>query len=92
MLDDTRGLDGSGGRAVAYATSKAPGWITVIDRPRASVFAPARRELEVEMASILAAAVIVLAIVGWALIRARRDMEAEREQVRNWDELRPVAR
>ena len=87
VLDDTRGLNGSEGRAVAYATSKAPGWITVIDRPRASVFAPARRSLEVEMASILAAAFIVLAIVGWALIRSRRDMEAEREQVRNWDEL-----
>ena len=39
------------------------------------------------MASILAAAFIVLAIVGWAIIRSRRDMEAEREQVRNWDEL-----
>ena len=87
VLRDTRGLDGSSGRAVAFANSKAPVWTTVIDRPRSAVFASAKRSLELEMASIAAAALLVLLIVGWAVSRSRRDIEAEREQVRHWDEL-----
>ena len=55
VIADTRGLDGSADRAVAFANSKAPGWITVIDRPRSALFASAQRSLELEMASILAA-------------------------------------
>ena len=41
----------------------------------------------IEMISILVAAVIVLAIVGWAIARSRREIAAEQEQVRRWDEL-----
>lgn len=87
VLKDTRGLDGSPDRAVAFANSKAPGWITVIDRPRSDVFASARRALILELASIAAAALVVLTIVGWAIVRSRRDMEAGQAQVRQWDEL-----
>ena len=39
------------------------------------------------MISILVAAAIVLAIVGWAIARSRREIAAEQEQVRRWDEL-----
>ena len=87
VLTDVRGLDGSSGRVVAYANSKAPGWTTVIDRPASTVFAPARRGLILELAVIGAAALAVLCIIGWALLRSRREQEAERLQIRHWDEL-----
>ena len=67
VLTDVRGLDGSSGRVVAYANSKAPGWTTVIDRPASTVFAPARRGLFLELVVIGAAALAVLCIIGWAL-------------------------
>ena len=70
VLTDVRGLDGSSGRVVAYANSKAPGWTTVIDRPASTVFAPARRGLILELAVIGAAALAVLCIIGWALLRS----------------------
>ena len=87
VLTDVRGLDGSSDRVVAYANSAAPGWTTVIDRPASSVFAPARRGLILELAVIGAAALAVLCIIGWALLRSRREQEAERLQIRHWDEL-----
>ena len=87
VLADVRGLDGSSGRVVAYANSKAPGWTTVIDRPRSTVFAPARDSLLLELVVIGAAALAVLCIIGWALLRSRREQEAEWLQVRQWDEL-----
>ena len=34
-----------------------------------------------------AAALAVLCIIGWALLRSRREQEAERLQIRHWDEL-----
>ena len=87
VLTDVRGLDGSSDRVVAYANSAAPGWTTVIDRPASTVFAPARRGLILELAVIGAAALAVLCIIGWALLRSRREQEAERLQIRHWDEL-----
>ncbi len=87
VVSDTRGLDGSSDRAVAFANSKAPDWITIIDRPRSMVFASARHSLFLELASIAAASLVVLLIVGWAIVRSRREFEEERQQVRNWDEL-----
>ena len=87
VLTDVRGLDGSSDRVVAYANSAAPGWTTVIDRPASAVFAPARRGLILELAVIGAAALAVLCIIGWALLRSRREQEAERLQIRQWDEL-----
>ena len=87
VLTDVRGLDGANGRVVAYANSKAPGWTTVIDRPASAVFAPARRALILELVVIGAAALAVLCIIGWALLRSRREQEAERLQIRHWDEL-----
>ena len=87
VLADVRGLDGSDGRVVAYANSKAPGWTTVIDRSTSTVFEPARRGLVLELAVIGAAALAVLCIIGWALLRSRREQEAERLQIRHWDEL-----
>ena len=87
VLTDVRGLDDSSGRVVAYANSTAPGWTTVIDRPASRVFAPARKGLFLELVVIGAAAFAVLCIIGWALLRSRREQEAERLQIRHWDEL-----
>ncbi len=87
VLTDVRGLDGSGGRVVAYSNSKAAAWTTVIDRPASTVFAPARRGLALELAVIGSAVLAVLCIIGWALLRSRREQEAERLQIRHWDEL-----
>jgi serine phosphatase RsbU (regulator of sigma subunit)/anti-sigma regulatory factor (Ser/Thr protein kinase) len=87
VLGDTTGLNGDGDRAVAFANSAAPRWTLALDRPRSSVLAAARRSFVIEMLSILVAAVIVLGIVGWAISRSRREIAAEQEQVRRWDEL-----
>jgi len=87
VLTDVRGLDGSSGRVVAYANSTVPGWTTVIDRPASTVFAPAREGLVLELVVIGGAALAVLCIFGWALLRSRREQEAERLQIRQWDEL-----
>jgi serine phosphatase RsbU (regulator of sigma subunit)/anti-sigma regulatory factor (Ser/Thr protein kinase) len=87
VLVDVDGLDGSSGRVVAYANSKAPGWTTVIDRPASTVFAPAREGLVLELVVIGGAAFAVLCIIGWALMRSRHEQEAERLQIRQWDEL-----
>ena len=87
VLGDTTGLNGDSDRVVAYANSVAPGWTLALDRPRSAVLAAARRSFAIEMLSILVAAVIVLAIIGWAIVRSRREIAAEQEQVRRWDEL-----
>jgi len=87
VLGDTGGLDGDGGRVVAFANAAAPGWTIAFDRSRSAVLADARRSLLIEMISIVAAAAIVLAIVGWAIVRSRREIAAEQEQVRRWDDL-----
>src|SRR4051794_12792345 len=87
VLADVKGLDGGSGHVVAYANSAAPAWTTVIDRPRSAVFAGARRALIVELAVLGSAAVAVLCIIAWALLRSRRQQEVERRQIRQWDEL-----
>jgi serine phosphatase RsbU (regulator of sigma subunit)/anti-sigma regulatory factor (Ser/Thr protein kinase)/cbb3-type cytochrome oxidase subunit 3 len=82
MLPDTNGLDGSGGRIVAYTTSPLPGWIIVIDRSPGAVFASARRSLGLELASIAAAALLVIGLLVWLYRRANRNAFAERRRMR----------
>ena len=82
LLPDTKGLSGSGGRIVAYTTSPLPGWITVIDRSPAAVFASARRSLELELGSIVAAALLVIGLLVWLYLRANRNAFAERRRTR----------
>ncbi len=84
VLDSTTGLDGRGDEVVAFATSRVPGWVTVIDRPRSSVFADARRALVFELASVCAGLLVVLAILFFVARRARRDSEIQRERARSW--------
>jgi anti-sigma regulatory factor (Ser/Thr protein kinase) len=87
VLVGTKGLDGTSGRVVAYATSAAPGWKIVIDQPESAVFASARRVLAVEVGSILGGAAIILALIIWVASRARRDLRSDLSQVRQWARL-----
>ncbi len=93
VLQSTTGLDGHGDDVVAFATSHVPGWVTVLDRPRSSVFADARRALLLELASVLAAVALVIAILVFVARRARRDSERQKERARSWTGLtRSLAR
>jgi anti-sigma regulatory factor (Ser/Thr protein kinase)/GAF domain-containing protein len=93
VLQSTTGLDGQGDDVVAFATSRVPGWVAVLDRPRSSVFADARRALLLELASVLAAVALVIAILVFVARRARRDSERQRERTRSWTGLtRSLAR
>ena len=81
VLTDTRGLDGSDGRVVAYATSALPGWTVVIDQPRSAIFGTAWRSFLFELALIAGVARAVLAVAAAAIARARR--AAQRRSVRD---------
>jgi serine phosphatase RsbU (regulator of sigma subunit)/anti-sigma regulatory factor (Ser/Thr protein kinase) len=86
-FSDTNGLDGSSGHVVAFATSVVPQWKIVIDRPRSEVFGAARRSLALELGSIGAAGLAIIALFGWILLRTRREDRREGERVRQWSEL-----
>ena len=87
VVIDTLGLDGSGGRVIAFASSPAPGWTTVIDQPTSTVFGAARRSLLLEALLVGAAVVVVLSLIAWAFRRARRDLRSSRAQVGRWAQL-----
>ncbi len=87
LLPDARGLDGRSGHLVAYATAATPGWTIVIDRPRSAVFAAAWRGLMLELALIVAAAAVAFCVIGWLLLRARREADRQSAHVRQRDEL-----
>jgi len=80
VLSDTHGLTGSGGRVVAYATTPLAGWITAIDRSPSSVFASARRVLALQLASIVAAALLIFFLLIWIYRRANRNAVAVRRR------------
>ena len=82
MIADTRGLDGSAGHALAYSTSRVPGWTIVIDEPRSTLFANARRGFLLELALIAAAASLVLFLIAYMVLRGRREAERERTRER----------
>ncbi|MGE5272521.1 MAG: SpoIIE family protein phosphatase [Verrucomicrobiota bacterium] len=87
VIQSTTGLDGRGDDVVAFATSRVPGWVTVIDRPRSSVFSDARRALALEFASVIGALLLVIAILVFVARRARRDSASQRERARSWTGL-----
>ena len=73
--------------AIAYTTSAIPGWTIVVDQPRSVLFADARRGLFLELALVAAAASIVLFLIGFILLRGRREAERERTRARQRREL-----
>jgi anti-sigma regulatory factor (Ser/Thr protein kinase) len=62
------GLDGSGDHVVVWSTVPQPRWLIAIDRPTGSVFGAARRALELQLGSIVAALLILFAL-GLLLLR-----------------------
>jgi serine phosphatase RsbU (regulator of sigma subunit)/anti-sigma regulatory factor (Ser/Thr protein kinase) len=87
FLPDVRGLDGHGDHLVAYATAATPAWTIVIDRPRSTVFAAAQRGLVLELTLIAAAAAVAFCVIGWLLLRARREADRQSARARQRDEL-----
>jgi serine phosphatase RsbU (regulator of sigma subunit)/anti-sigma regulatory factor (Ser/Thr protein kinase) len=86
-FSDSKGLDGRSGHVVAYATATLPQWKIIIDRPRSAVFAAARRGLVIDLVSIGVAALVIVTLFSWILMRARREEDKENERVRQWNEL-----
>jgi serine phosphatase RsbU (regulator of sigma subunit)/anti-sigma regulatory factor (Ser/Thr protein kinase) len=82
-----RGLEGSGDHVVAFAAAGVPGWVTAIDRSRSSVYASARHALLLELVSVLAAVLLVVAILVFVTRRARREAELYNERARAWSSL-----
>ena len=82
VLPDTRGLMGSAGEVVAYATSAAPAWIVAIDRPSSTVFASARQALLLAWGSTIVAVLIAIALIAWMYRRANRNAALDRERAR----------
>ena len=73
--------------AIAYTTSAIPGWTIVIDQPRSVLFADARRGFFLELALVAAAGSIVLFLIGFILLRGRREAERERTRARQRRDL-----
>jgi serine phosphatase RsbU (regulator of sigma subunit)/anti-sigma regulatory factor (Ser/Thr protein kinase) len=87
VLRHSPGLDGRGDDVVAFATSKVPGWVTVIDRPRSTVFAAALRALVLELASVGAGVLLILVVMTFLVWRSRRESETQNERARSWGGL-----
>jgi len=87
LLSGVRGLDEGSDHLVVFATAQIPGWTIAIDRPRPDVFAAARHGLVLALALLAAAAAAVFGLVGWLLLRARREAEYRSRLARQRGEL-----
>jgi serine phosphatase RsbU (regulator of sigma subunit)/anti-sigma regulatory factor (Ser/Thr protein kinase) len=87
VISGVQGLDGGNDHIVAYSTASTPGWTIVIDRSRDDIFSAARRGLVLEFALIAAVAIVVLCLIGWLLMRARREAERQAGRARQRDDL-----
>jgi anti-sigma regulatory factor (Ser/Thr protein kinase) len=87
VLPDTNGVDNGSHHVVAFATSRVPGWVTLIDRPRSSVFAAAYRALILELASMGAGVLLILLTLSFVVRRSRRESEIQNERARSWSGL-----
>ncbi len=84
---NAEGLSGGSHHVLAFATASLPGWSVVIDRPASSVYASARRSLELEIVSLGAALFAVLLILFALVKRSRREIEAQGEQAQSWSKF-----
>lgn len=87
VLSHTPGVDGQGDDVIAFATSNVPDWVSLIDRPRSTVFAAAQRALILELASMGAGVLLILGLLVFVVRRARRDSEIQNERARSWSGL-----
>jgi anti-sigma regulatory factor (Ser/Thr protein kinase) len=84
VLSDVSGLDNGKHHVVAYAMSSVPGWLTVIDRPRSSVFAAAFHSFVLELLSVGLGTFIVLLVLTFVIRRSQQHTEVENERARSW--------
>jgi serine phosphatase RsbU (regulator of sigma subunit) len=82
VLSDVVGLDGEAGHVVAFAHSPTPQWTVILDRPRSEIFGDARRNLWIELAITIGAALFGLALLIWILRRDRAEARHLGEQAR----------
>ena len=68
-------------------TSKVADWVTVIDRPRSAVFTTAVRALTLELVSVGAGVLLVLALLAVVIRRSRREVEDQNARARAWGGL-----
>ena len=87
VLARSPGLNGHGEDVVAFATSKVPDWVTVIDRPRSTVFAAALRALVLELASVGAGVLLILVILTFVVRRSHRESAIQNQRARSWSGL-----
>ena len=89
VLPHSKGLNGHGTDkdVVAFATSKVPDWVTLIDRPRSTVFAAALRAFVLELASMVAGVFLILLTLTFVVRRSRRESAIQNERARSWSGL-----
>jgi len=87
VVAGVRGLDGSSGHVVAFATVRQPHWLIAIDRPSGSIFGAARHALELQLGSI-GAALAILLVLGLLLLRRTGRLGAAQDQrLHSWTRL-----
>ncbi len=87
IIASSPGLEGTGDHAVLFATSQRSNWITLIDRPRSTVFASALRSFVLELASMGVSAALVLALLALLIRRASRRESEQDVKARSWTRL-----
>ena len=87
VLARTTGIEQQGNDVVAFATSSLPGWVTLIDRPRSTVFAAARKSLVLELASMAAGVLLILLTLVFVARRTRREGALQNQRARAWSGL-----
>jgi anti-sigma regulatory factor (Ser/Thr protein kinase) len=87
VVKGTAGLQGGSNRIVAFSTAPLPDWTIAIDRPESSVYGAARHSLLLDLASLAAAVVFVLAILTVVVRRSGRQIREEGQQAQSWSRL-----
>lgn len=82
VLTDARGLNGRSGHVLAYAKSLVPGWTIVLDLPRSTIFASARRSLVIELALVAGMTLIGLLLMAVILARVRKEKREQADLAR----------
>src|SRR5262249_16689408 len=87
VVSGVQGLDGGSNHVVAFTTVKQPHWLIAIDRPASSVFGAARHALRLQLGSVGASLLILLAL-GLLLLRRTGRQGAEQDaRVHAWTRL-----
>jgi len=86
-LTSTPGLRGGVNDVVAFATVPLARWLIVFDRPESTLFAAARHSFMLELASVAASALLILALVAFTLRLSRRDAARQAGRAHAWSNV-----